>query len=197
MTAQARFSGFGAFSYDARRGFGAPCGGGFGCVGGPEGTRGMAGYAAQPRSSGFAGAWCGPFSDFVLDSTRIEWANNYYLNKYKVPLPQRVRDKVVADGFCSQASLVTTLNAMPPVKSDTISTDVANLPPPGPPTPSPIPQTNQAAPAAGPGGQIGMPQPQYFPMQGPPPSTGLSQNAKIGLALGALALVGALYAYRS
>jgi hypothetical protein len=164
----------------ARHGFGGmqlqPRASGFGCAGGPAGSR---------CGGGFAGNSCAPWDDFFLDSSRLEWAGTYYLNKWKTPMPQRVANIVSQKGYCTKASLTGQLDGLPPQAGDVQSADAS--PPPPPPGAGYIPPGLPGG-VAGPGAMFGPPLP-------PPAKPGMSKNMQLGIAAACGVAVLAAIAY--
>lgn len=67
-----------------------------------------------------SGLGCSFWDDFVLDSSKIEFATTYYRKRYDTDLPERlareIRDR---DTFCSRGEITSFLDGRPPTSRDT------------------------------------------------------------------------------
>ena len=94
-------------------------------------------YPSFQRPVNTGGAGCMPWDDFVLDSTRLAYAQDQYPKIHGgAALPERVAALVTQKAFCSRGSIYGQLKANPPSAGDTAATTEPK--PPGPPPPAQI-----------------------------------------------------------
>jgi hypothetical protein len=83
----------------------------------------FSGYSGSCASS--SGFGCSPWDDFFLDSSKVEYANTLYQDRYKRPIPERVAEFLRnQSGYCTRGSIDAFVKSHPPTTNDRTAGEV-------------------------------------------------------------------------